>query len=400
MSGNGNWQKMLQEKRLQHQLEIQSRQIETVLSENEVEAQVYGGFVQPRSIRFDLSAHLEAGLSKLRFIKQDILTALGVSELDIVQAGGRWQLHVKRPDDPPVSLLDMLPILPELSPLSIVLGMNEAGTPVLSELSTSFVPNVLISGDDEAGKTSLLKTIAMSLALTNKQSQLQLAVLDASGDSGPNNGRQLDPLSYLPHMLTAVTVYPEEHRELLTFLSDEMQYRQEQQMVTPAIVVLVDEVVTLLQALKPKEKELFTKLLQRGASVGIHFILSTRDLHSPLLTQSMRFNLPLKLVGKSESGDELLSEHDLIQSSYLLGKGDFIAIQDGELIHFQAAFIGDYDLHLSLETLHRNRPTPILAHSYMVMNDFAKEQKDDVSLINFEVSKNKVTIGTKEEIDE
>ena len=34
---------------------------------------------------------------------------------------------------------------------------------------------------------------------------------------------------------------------------------------------------------------------------------------------------------------------------------------DGSQVHFQAAFIGNYDLHLTLETIHRNRPRPLLA---------------------------------------
>jgi len=45
----------------------------------------------------------------------------------------------------------------------------------------------------------------------------------------------------------------------------------------------------------------------------------------------------------------------------LLGEGDFLAVEDGSQVHFQAAFIGNYDLHLTLETIHRNRPRPLLA---------------------------------------
>jgi DNA segregation ATPase FtsK/SpoIIIE-like protein len=213
MSGNGDLRKMLQENRLQHQLEIQSKQIETVLSENELDAQVAGGYVQSRSIRFDLSSHLEAGLGKLRFLKHDILNALGVADVEIEQSNGRWHLNVKRPDEPPVSLLDLLTLIPDLEPLTAVVGMSEEGSPIFIELSAEAVPHILIAGDDNAGKSSLLRTIALSLAVSNKQHQLQIAVMDGNKKNIFGKDRILTPLSFLPHMVCAVADEAEDQQD-------------------------------------------------------------------------------------------------------------------------------------------------------------------------------------------
>ena len=49
------------------------------------------------------------------------------------------------------------------------------------------------------------------------------------------------------------------------------------------------------------------------------------------------------------------------EAEMLLGQGDFLAVIDDTQVHFQAAFIGNYDLHLTLATIHRNRPRPLLA---------------------------------------
>lgn len=385
MSGNGELRKMLQEKRLQHQLEIQSRQIESVLSQNEVDAQVEGGYVQPRSIRFDLTSHLEAGLGKLRFLKHDILNVLGVADVEIGQTNGRWHLNIKRPEDPPVSFLDMLSFVPEVAPLTAVLGMSEEGAPILIEFSEKDIPHILITGDEKAGKSSLLRTIALSLAVSNKQHQLQLAVLDCSKKVLFGREIILEPLSYLPHMVCAVAQEIEDQKDLLEFLLSELAYRQEQSMTAPGIVVLIDEVVDLMQILGSFAEEAISTLLQRGSSVGIHLVLTTENPESHLFSQNMRLNLPLRLIGKTTTGNNkpLNTNLSAINPAYLLGQGDFLAVLDEDLTHFQAAFIGNYDLHLTLETLHRNRPTPLLAHSFFVTNSFVPEDNNDVSIITF-----------------
>ncbi len=364
-SERGNWQKMLQERRLQHQLEIQSRQIESVLSQHDVSARVAGGYVQPRSIRFDLSSHLETGLEKLRHIKQELLSTLGATEGDLIPHLGGWQLHVTRPEEPPVSLFDLLSLVPDLEPMTILLGLDDNGRPVLVELADHTLSHMLIAGTAGAGKSTLLRTIALSLALTHRQSQLQLAILDGSANGVAGSYTSLEPLSYLPHMLAAVTYSPDECRELVHFLVGECTYRQEQQMDTPKIVVLIDEVVHLLNktAAHHELSEGIIRLLQRGPDVGIHLVMTTDQPESARLTNAWRTNLPVRLVGKvaDERIAAAAASIGATQAEYLLGSGDFLAIVDEQMVHFQAAFVGDYDLHLTLETLHRSRPQPLVA---------------------------------------
>jgi len=372
MSKQGEWHKVLHERRLPHQLEIQSRRIEKVLSKHDVPARVEGGYVQPRSIRFDLASHLETGLERLRQIKQELLTAVGAADGELVPHNGGWQLHVARPDEPPVSLLDLLALVPDVPPLTIVLGLDEDGRPVLVELSEQELTHILITGEKGAGKTSLLRTIALSLALTHKQSQLQLAVIDGSSGGEFEAYTALEPLTYLPHMLASVVYGSEEYVELVNFLAGECAYRQEQQMNTPKIVVLMDEATRLFRqtAEQAKAFEGITQLLQRGPAVGIHLILTTDEPQSERLSNTLRLNLPVRLVGKVADEGQAVAAADMsgTQAEYLLGQGDFLAVVDRQMTHFQAAFIGDYDLHLTLETLHRARPQPLLAHPVSIQN--------------------------------
>ncbi len=362
MNEKGTWQKMDKEERLRHQLEIQSRQIERVFSSHQVSARVAGGQVETQSIRFDLQSHLESGLHRLRGLKQDLLGALGVTDVSLVKdAQGQWRLDIVRPHEPPVALLDLMPMLPDLPENTAVLGLDEEGAPLLLPLSDPDMTHVLVAGADAAGKTSLLRTIAVSLAMNNRQSKFQLLVIDP--DRKGKQNRQLTPLKFLPHLLTPVITEPAEAVHTLQLLSDEMHHRLKQEMIWPTIVALIDNLDSLFENVAPELQTSLAELLQRGAEAGIHLIIGTSKPATGWLSNIMQANLPLRLVGRVNNGAESLAATAVVdaEADYLLGEGDFLAVTDGSSHHFQAAFIGNYDLHLTLSTIHRNRPQPLLA---------------------------------------
>ena len=361
MSKNEAWQRMNKEERLRHQLELQSRQIERVFSTHQVSARVAGGQVETQSIRFDLQSHLEAGLHRLRSLKQDLLLALGVADVSLVKDEvGQWRLDIVRPHEPPVALLDLLPHLPELSEGTAVLGMDEEGAPLLLPFTDPNMTHVLVTGSEGAGKTSLLRTIAVSLAMTNRQSKLQLMIIDP--DQPGESNRQLAPLMFLPHLLSEVIADPNDALHALQMLADEMQYRLKHETMLPMIVTLVDNADTLLNHSAEGQAAL-ASLLQRGAEAGIHLVVSSNDPTAQWLSRVMRANLPLRLVGQVQNEAESLAATAVsgAEADYLLGEGDFLAVIDEDQVHFQAAFIGNYDLHMTLETILRNRPRPLLA---------------------------------------
>ncbi len=362
MSEKETWQKMNKEERLRNQLELQSRQIERVFSTHQVSARVAGGQVETQSIRFDLQSHLESGLHRLRGLKRDLLSVLGVSDVNLVKdERGQWRLDIVRPHEPPVALLDLLPLLPELPESTAVLGMDEEGAPLLLPFADPDITHVLVAGIEGSGKTSLLRTLAVSLAMTNRQSKLQLLVIDP--DRPGKNNRQLAPLMFLPHLLSQVIADPEEAGQTLQLLADEMHHRLKHETVCPTIVTLIDNAEALFNSAKDEVQAALAALLQQGAEAGIHLILSTSVPSAEWLSSITRANLPLRLVGQVRDEAESLAATAVVgaEANYLLGEGDFLAVADGHQVHFQAAFIGNYDLHLTLETIHRNRPQPLLA---------------------------------------
>lgn len=355
------------QERLIHQLEIQSRQIEQVLSRNEMSAQISGGTVKPDAVRFNLRTQLSLSLERLRELAGELKQVLGVPEVSFSLHGGVPQLQLTRPADPPVKLLDLMEMLPDLAPGTAVLGLTDEGHPVLVDLRDPDIAHLLISGEPGSGKTALLRSIAVSLALANKQSQMQMMLL-GSGDEAPGTSyTELEPLNYLPHMLAPVGYGHEEAQDLLTFLADELGYRRQQRVSTPGVILLIDEIVQLMEAGGAFITEPVMKLLQYGAEYGIHLILACERPEAPLLGELFMANLPGRVIGKTASSRSAAAASGISDSGaeMLLGKGDFLALMsDGETTRFQSAFIGEYDLHLTLDLLHRNRPRPILAQPF------------------------------------
>ncbi len=374
MSEKETWQRMNKEERLRNQLELQSRQIERVFSTHQVSARVAGGQVETQSIRFDLQSHLESGLHRLRGLKRDLLSVLGVADVNLVKdEHGQWRLDIVRPHEPPVALLDLLPLLPELPESTAVLGMDEEGAPLLLPFADPDITHVLVAGAEGSGKTALLRTLAVSLAMTNRQSKLQLLVIDP--DRPGKTNRQLAPLMFLPHLLSQVIAEPEEAWQTLQILVEEMNHRLKYETMLPTIVTLIDNVEALLGSGSEEVQAALAALLQRGADAGIHLVLSTSAPAADWLSSVMRANLPLRLVGQVRDEAESLAATAVVgaEADYLLGEGDFLAVANGSQVHFQAAFIGNYDLHLTLETIHRNRPRPLLAQPLESLGTSAAE---------------------------
>lgn len=385
MKRDPNWRKMLQEQRVPHQVRLQSEQIERVMSRHRVSGQVSGGEVTPRQIHFDLHASLESGLDLLRGLKQELLSVLGVSDVALSQRGDQFRLHVARPEAPPVALLDLLPLLPSLAPATVTLGLGENGRPLLVELSDKDVAHVMISGSSSAGKTTLLRTIAVSLALTNRQSQLQLVAINGAAGSVMEGHAILEPLTYLPHLLEPVVSHPVDAVALLNFLVEEVDYRLEQEVQTPTIVVLIDGLVSLFDAAGSDAVNAVLQLLQKGAEAGVHLVMATADPASAALNAFVHASIPVRIVGQidDETAGAAAAGMPEVHPEYLLGEGDFFAIVDDAATYFQAAYIGDYDLHLVLDTLHRNRPQSLLAHPVNIRPtlDAEPEEPDEAEVI-------------------
>ncbi|NCF67322.1 MAG: hypothetical protein GWP61_15235 [Chloroflexi bacterium] len=346
--------------RLHFQLQLQASQLQRVLGRHDQPATIIGGRVEQRSLLFELRSHVTDGFKRLKELRNDLKSALHVSSIRLFNEEGNIQLQVLRPFVPAVPMLELLARLPVIPPVTAVLGLAEDGTPMFHSFTSELSPNILVSGEPAAGKTFLLRSIATSLALTNRQANVQLvAIIPVSGDHRRHEAQKnaWQPLSYLPHMLAGVAMRQTEITDLLLFLVRELDYRSEHDFHVPHIVILIDQAATLLERGGRIVAESILRLAQQGPEAGIHLVVSTRRPQAAAIGPNLFANLQAHYIGQSDGTSSDISGDGIanIPLNSLLGEGDFLGPGRHGMIRFQSAYIDDYDLYMSLTRLYSQR---------------------------------------------
>lgn len=331
----------LAQARLRHHLEMQSLIIEETVSRySQLPLRVSGGNVRANRIWYELP--LETAVLPSRAIEYDLQEKLGVAAR-VSQGAGRLRVIVERPS-PPVDLLTLMQQykIPANGALTAVLGLDSLGMPVQLDLNRA--GHVLLAGGVASGKTALLQTIAISLALVNPPQRLQFLAIQPDGQGGL---RLLDslPREFLPRQVitSAITAVP-----VLQALSHQLENRpvpaNGQAVKGPHLVVLLEQVERLLAAgfgiLQP-----LVQLL--GTSGPLTLLVSTQQPQDELL-RYCGDRWGTRLVGQvtdasqSEAATGLLSS----QAERLRGDGSFLLVRRGDSAphYFQAAYADRYDL--------------------------------------------------------
>ena len=323
---------------LRHYLEGQSDRVETLLAAHRAPARITGGTVGPRLIRLFLNPAPHTRFATIQGLTDDLALALRAPSLRIGRGAEGVILELPNPHPRPVSLLTLLPEIAPLPPLTAMLGLTDAGVPLLARLSSPDVAHVLVSGATGAGKSALLRTMAVSLVLSQSAADLRLLCLCL-------RGRTFGSLADTPHLLRPPVAEPREAREVLRSLLREMEIRDRRNENTPAIVLLVDELTDLVSQGGSAMTQALTRLVQRGREAGIHVVAATRRPAAAILSGLLR-NFPLRLVGKVVSAEEAQAAagRSKTDAHLLSGRGDFLAVSGHALpIRFQMAFIKERD---------------------------------------------------------
>jgi DNA segregation ATPase FtsK/SpoIIIE-like protein len=354
-----------QDKRLSHRLGTQSNQIERFLSQQRLPVTVKGGSVRRQWTEFDFGTQVGEAFSRISKMKHDLVAMLGVSDLRLGRRNGEFQMQVKQNASHPVDLLDLMTVQSGITKPVATLGLSDEGHQVAVDFDNSESSNILVAGVTGAGKSSLLRSMAVSMALTSRQSALQMVVIAPSegGRSNASRRRVLFPMNYLPHLLFPVATSIGEAAEAIEYLAEEALFRAEEQLTHPVLIVLIDDIDKILAKADARLYESLAELLDAPKEAGLRIIMSATDVTSPELLRLVKFNVPLRLVGRMVDSDRafLASGEPDTGAENLNGSGDFFAVSYESITRFQAAYIDDYDLHLTLTEMHRPRRTILLA---------------------------------------
>lgn len=327
-------------------LEAQALSIEKALAKRQVKGMVMRGVVTPQHVRYEVALNafvppdaLPMSPVAVSGLADEIALALGKSDVSVRNNGATLQVETARETIDPVRLLPLCNRLYHVPALTAVLGVDEAGAPLLLRLSAPDVSHVLVAGITGAGKTALLRTILTSLVMHNRQSQTQLILIDPKG-------RGFAPLQRLPHLLGDLVRTPEEALACLKWVVDEMARRERTHEYEPALVIAVDELADLVQTGGERIGRLLTRIAERGREVGMHLLLATQKPTAAYIGGELKAAIPVRIVGVVGSREEARYASGINESGAetLEGRGDFLLVSQGEVVRFQAAWVGRHDL--------------------------------------------------------
>ena len=244
--------------------------------------------------RTGTSSHLEEVPDLVRF---DEVT----DDLDAQELRARWEKETR-------SLACGAPSL------SAVLGVGSQGQ-VSADLVTDG-PHALLAGTTGAGKSELLISWLMQLALRHPPDRLTMVLVDYKG------GAAFGPLAGLPHTAGVLTdLDPAGTQRALSSLETEVHRREKilathgakdvaslpPQVVVPHLVVAVDEFATLVGD-HAEVLEALVRIAAQGRSLGIHLILATQRPQgaiSPSIRANTSLRVCLRVLDAADSRDVL-----------------------------------------------------------------------------------------------
>jgi S-DNA-T family DNA segregation ATPase FtsK/SpoIIIE len=267
------------------------------------------------------------------------------------------------------------------------LGYAEDGLPLLIRLPSPDVAHILVAGTTGSGKTVLMQTMILSLAMSNPApSPFQMGEL-----AGGLRLMLIDPKGYafgafqgLPHLARDVIREADEAAEALQSLVHLMERQGSQEETIPnngngsmlseqsrtvpvRVVVVIDELADLLMVGGKQIQWALTRLTQRGREAGIHIIAATQKPSAEILGPLIKANFPVRLVGRVTSASDARTATGWsgTGAERLTGRGDFLAVAEGRVVRFQAAHVSPQEIREVVSYLAQNEMvTPPVSPSW------------------------------------
>jgi S-DNA-T family DNA segregation ATPase FtsK/SpoIIIE len=342
---------------MREKLEFMADRIETVLSLHHISSRVTGGTAAPRWIRFQVLPTLGTKVSGIEALNEELAVALGVPNCRVSRRGAALDVEVPRQDSRTVQLLPLYRQLDgeggsAIPPSTAILGLTEDGAPLLVRLPSPDVAHILAAGAREAGKTVLLQSMVLGLALANPAPSslvvgggLALVLVDLDGHA-------LGRFEKLPHLARPIIREVDEAIEALQSLARLMDRRAQpgksERAVRlggePRTIVVIDELADLLPAASGTVSQALIRLTQRGREAGIHVIAATREI--AVLQSLTKAHFPVRLVGRVDHAADARAATGWSGTGVerLAGRGDFLAVAEGRTRRFQAAHVSPEEI--------------------------------------------------------
>jgi DNA segregation ATPase FtsK/SpoIIIE-like protein len=293
-------------------LNQQADRIERALSSMALPAKVQGGRVGERWVRYHLTPVSGTQSHQVTQAADAIADAIGVMEVRVAKEPRGLSVEVPVQQGVELRLLPLLHALPNLAPLTAVVGMMTTGSPLLFNLNRRSTWNLLVTGAGGSGKSELIRSLMISLALTSRRSQVNFLGIDMGG-------RELAVLEALPHALTDLATEPGFARELILWLGLEIERRLATGIEQPHLVLVIDDLDWLEREQDAEALSALIRIGRQGIAAGVHYLAACRSPLSSTLSE-LRGARGLVEAGPLEA--------DTSQGELVVGRFQFVAGRD------------------------------------------------------------------------
>lgn len=323
----------------------------------------------PVITRFELQLPDGTKASKVSGLASDLARNMCVSSVRVVEViPGRPTIGIEVPNDKRdvVTISEMLgaPVYTKsLSPLTLALGKDIAGNPVVADLAR--MPHLLVAGTTGSGKSVFVNAVLMSLLYKATPADVRMIMIDP---------KMLELSSYedIPHLLAPVVTDMKHAANALRWCVVEMERRYllmsklkvrniggfnekireakergdpiydplfdplkhvdgqaEPLKPLPYIVVIVDEFADMMMVVGKKVEELIARLAQKARASGIHLILATQRPSVDVITGLIKANIPTRIAFQVSTKIDSRTILDQGGAEQLLGYGDMLYMPPG-----------------------------------------------------------------------
>ncbi len=375
------------------QIEELSRQVEIKLADFGVEVEVVAVYPGPVVTLFELQLAPGIKVSKITGLAKDLARALSTISVRVVEViPGKSVIGIEIPNHKreTVFLSEVLGAQvyrDAHSPLTLALGSNISGLPVVVDLAR--MPHALIAGTTGSGKSVAINAMILSLIYKAGPEDVRLIMVDPKM-------LELSVYEGIPHLLTPVVTDMKEAANALRWCVGEMErrYRLMARLgvrniggynrkiadaeaagqpipdplaspdfaeVTgmeapplghlPYIVVVIDELADMMMVVGKKVEELIARLAQKARASGIHLLLATQRPSVDVLTGLIKANIPTRMAFQVSARVDSRTILDQMGAEQLLGHGDMLYLPPGGSIpqRVHGAFVDDHEVHRVVE---------------------------------------------------
>jgi len=364
-------------------LDFTSRLIERKLMDFGIECKVLTALPGPVITRYELEPAAGVKGSQVANLSKDLARALSVVSIRVVETiPGKscMGLEIPNPKRQIVYLSEILgsQVYADMhSPLTIAMGKDIAGNPVVADLAR--MPHVLVAGTTGSGKSVAINAMILSLLYKAEPSKVRLILVDPKM-------LELSVYEGIPHLLAPVVTDMRQAASALNWCVAEMERRyklmstlgvrnlegfnkkirdaiKEGTPIThpftltpdspepldelPLIVVVIDELADLMMVVGKKVEELIARLAQKARACGIHLVLATQRPSVDVITGLIKANIPTRVAFQVSSKIDSRTILDQMGAEALLGQGDMLYQPPGtshpQRIH--GAFVSDQEVH-------------------------------------------------------